>query len=89
MSSNLQVVAGPLGSNPVGLLQLPVTERRTVATGSTSVSDDTDMPSVKRPFAACGKLTSILDESAETQGVHNYDWTRWSRFFTMFRSHSE
>src|SRR5260370_25753565 len=43
------------------------------------------MPSVKRPFAACGKLRSILDESAETPGVHNCDGTRWSRFFRTFR----
>ncbi len=49
-------------------------------------SDDTEIPSVKQPFTACGKLALTLDEFAETQGVRSCDGTRRSRFFTTFRS---
>jgi hypothetical protein len=31
------------------------------STRPTSVSDDIEMPSVKRPFAACGKLNSWIN----------------------------
>ena len=69
-----------------------LTGQESATTGSTrptAVGRRYRMPTAKRPFAACGKLTSILDESAETQGVHNYDGTRRSRFYRTFRPNSK
>jgi hypothetical protein len=47
-----------------------------------SVSNSTEMPSVKRPFAACGKLALTLDEFAGTQGVRSYGWETLVAFFS-------
>jgi hypothetical protein len=89
LRSEAAAIGGIQGPLRVATSRWPAVGSGSGSTRPRPVSDDTETPFVKRPFAACGKLRSILDELADTQGVRNYDGTRWPRFFTTFRLHSK